>query len=75
MPNTQPTSVRTAILEEAAQALTGRHCSPESVAVIRRLIDERLCTDCNGYGQVSIETPDGGIVRRCRPCNGQGLVR
>lgn len=70
-----PNSVRTAILEEAAQALTGRHCSPESVAVIRHLIDKRLCTECDGYGQTVTKTPDGGIVRRCRPCNGEGLVR
>lgn len=53
MTTAQPTSIRTAILEEAAQALTGRHCSPESVT----------------------DTPDGGIIRRCRPCNGEGLVR
>ena len=68
-------AMRTAILREAATALTGRHCSPESVDIVLRLIDERLCTGCQGYGQTSTPTPDGGIVRRCKPCNGKGLRR
>ncbi|MET7429589.1 hypothetical protein ABZT16_11405 [Streptomyces flaveolus] len=70
-----PPTSRAAVLLEAAAALTGRHCSPESVDIVRRLIDERLCTDCQGYGQTVEDKPDGGIVRRCRGCNGKGLRR
>ena len=65
---------RAAILDEAEAALTARHCSPESVDIVHRLIDERLCASCQGYGQTSVGTPDGGIVRRCKTCNRKGLV-
>ena len=66
---------RAAVLNEAADALEGRRCSPESVDVVQRLVHERLCTDCKGYGQTATPTEDGGIVRRCRPCDGKGLRR
>lgn len=66
---------RAAVLAEVAATLKARHCSPESVALARRLVDERLCDGCEGYGQVVEDKPDGGVVRRCRACNGQGLRR
>ena len=66
---------RAEVLQEVAQALEAQHCSPESVALAHRLIEERLCTDCKGYGQTVSMEPNGGTVRRCRSCNGQGLRR
>lgn len=78
---------RTDVLNETACALTGRHCSPESVSIARRLVDERLCATCADYGQVSEEAdasdPDDRrdevvavwVVRRCKNCNGRGLIR
>lgn len=74
MTDTPPTD-RAAVLAEVAEALTARHCSPESVATARLLVTHRLCTDCKGYGQTVTDTPDGGIVRRCRACDGAGLRR
>lgn len=70
-----PPTDRATLLAEVATALTGRRCSPESVDIVRRLVNERLCTDCQGYGQTVEDKPDGGIVRRCRGCNGKGLRR
>lgn len=64
---------RAAILDEAEAALTARHCSPESVDTVHRLINGRLCAACKGYGQVVEDTGDGGIVRRCRACNREGI--
>jgi hypothetical protein len=73
-PNTDFATLRTQVLREVAEALTGRRCGPESLTVVRRLETERLCTDCRGYGQTVTDMPDGGgIVRRCRLCNGEGL--
>ncbi|MEH0542960.1 hypothetical protein QA802_07725 [Streptomyces sp. B21-105] len=66
---------RAALLDEVATALIGRHCSPESVAIVRRLVNERLCTACQAYGQTVEDKPDGGIVRRCKDCSGEGLRR
>ncbi|WP_435606616.1 hypothetical protein [Streptomyces ardesiacus] len=66
---------RAAVLREAADALERRRCSPESVDVVLRLIDERLCNTCKGYGQTATPTEDGGFVRRCRDCDGKGLRR
>ncbi|MCX4885909.1 hypothetical protein [Streptomyces sp. NBC_00847] len=66
---------RADVLREVAEALTARHCSPESIAIARLLVTHRLCTDCKGYGQTVTDTPDGGIVRRCRSCDGAGLRR
>lgn len=68
-------AIRAELLREVETALSARRCSPESVSIARRLVDERLCSDCQGYGQTMTETQDGGIVRRCRACNGQGLCR
>ncbi|MEV6676405.1 hypothetical protein AB0N09_05975 [Streptomyces erythrochromogenes] len=78
--------VRAEVLDETATALTGRHCSPESVALARRLVDERLCPDCSGFGQISIsfdvdldierdgEAVEVGEIRRCETCNHRGLI-
>lgn len=66
---------RAEVLNETAQVLNARHCCPESVALARRLIDERLCTDCKGWGQTVSLDQDGGVVRRCRSCNREGLHR
>ncbi|AVZ71013.1 hypothetical protein SLUN_00825 [Streptomyces lunaelactis] len=57
---------RAELLNETADALTGRHCSPESVSVVRRLVDERLCGDCKGYGQVFEIADNGGVCATSR---------
>ncbi|MFD8666606.1 hypothetical protein ACFV1U_14535 [Streptomyces microflavus] len=79
------TETRTRTLEEASRFLAVQHCSPESVHLTRRLIDERVCPDCVGNGQIvatcTDEQPDTdamvpvGIIRRCRTCNRRGLIR
>ncbi|MFH9413989.1 hypothetical protein [Streptomyces rochei] len=72
---TDQTPDRAAVLREAADALERRRCSPESVDIVLRLIDERLCDTCKGYGQTATPTEDGGFVRRCQDCGGKGLRR
>lgn len=68
-------ATRAAVLDEVAEALEARRCSPESIALVRRLVNERLCTDCKGRGQTVSLDQDGGVVRRCRSCNREGLRR
>ncbi len=75
LPSVVVSADRATLLAEVATALIGRHCSPESIAVVRRLVDERLCTTCQAYGQTVEDTTDGGIVWRCKGCNGEGMRR
>ncbi|MDX3314681.1 hypothetical protein P1S61_37640 [Streptomyces sp. ME08-AFT2] len=75
VPSAAETTNRAALLDEVATALIGRHCSPKSVAIVRRLVNERLCTTCQAYGQTVEDRPDGGIFRRCKDCSGEGLRR
>lgn len=74
-----PDEYRRLVLAEAAALLKARHCSPESLDVVLRLVDHRICPACEGWGQTHTEPveADGmisAIVRSCRTCNRSGTV-
>lgn len=73
--DTVPEEHRRLVLAEAAALLKARHCSPESLDVVLRLVDHRVCPTCEGWDQTVQSYPDGGgVIRRCRTCNRSGTV-
>ncbi len=69
-----PDENRRRVLAEAAALLKARHCSPESLDVVLRLVDYQICPKCQGWGQTTHNNDGGTTVRRCRTCGRSGTV-
>lgn len=67
---------RAEVLREAAEILAPRWVDGGAGALLRHMADKSLlmCSACSGCGHEVTETEDGADVRRCRACNGSGLV-